>query len=257
MIPSFANSAGWNWIGPTLIAEERAVHLRADARQPGQHEQRRCSPPRSCSGSARARGGRRSGGSSRRRTPARPRTTAPARARARGRSGRSAPARSPASSAASGNMYGSASGSRARMNRCASTHRPRKNSAVGERRVADVRRARGEHGREARPPRAATPGCRPNSSRVRADISSRSRRRAGRARARAPGLPRRRGCATGGRARACGACRGDRAAPARRSRTPAGRGRRRTGSSYGMPAVERSRARRRWCRRSRPGDCAT
>ena len=32
MIPSFANSAGWNWIGPTLIAEERAVHLRADAR---------------------------------------------------------------------------------------------------------------------------------------------------------------------------------------------------------------------------------
>ena len=32
MIASLANSAGWNWIGPILIAEKGAVDLLADAR---------------------------------------------------------------------------------------------------------------------------------------------------------------------------------------------------------------------------------
>ena len=34
MMPSFANSAGWK-DRAELDGEERAVHLRADARQPG------------------------------------------------------------------------------------------------------------------------------------------------------------------------------------------------------------------------------
>ena len=40
MIPSFANSAGWNWIGPDLDGEERAADLLADAGQPRHQQQR-------------------------------------------------------------------------------------------------------------------------------------------------------------------------------------------------------------------------
>ena len=40
MMPSFANSAGWNWIGPDLDRQEGAVDLRADAGQPRHQEQR-------------------------------------------------------------------------------------------------------------------------------------------------------------------------------------------------------------------------
>ena len=57
-IAIFANSAGWKVIGPELDAEVGAVDLLADPRHARQQQQGEADRPRSCSGSARARGSR-------------------------------------------------------------------------------------------------------------------------------------------------------------------------------------------------------
>ena len=148
MIPSFANSAGWNWIGPTLIARKAPFTW---APMPGQSRQQQQPDARRRDRVAVALQHVVVADQEDRDAEEREADHEPLGLLARQLGVDPVDQHQPdrrQAAAASGNMYGSAFGSRARMKRCASTHRPEEERAVGERGVGDVLGACGQHRRE-------------------------------------------------------------------------------------------------------------